>query len=555
MSISLYMKNKILGILGLVVTICSCFSSDAQIITTIAGNGSAGYSGDGGSAIAASFNMVSIAFDRTGNLYVADGSNNRVRIISTDGIVSTFAGNGIVGFMGDGGPATIAELNNPFTVFADSSGNIYFCDRSNYRVRQVNAMGVISTIAGTGVMGYSGDGGAATNAKLNPGLIDYTDAIGNKYMCDQSCVIRKIDITGTITTIAGNGTAGFSGDGGQATAAQLKTPGGIVVDGTGNLYIADMLNNRIRKVDASGVISTFAGTGTSGFMGDGGMATAARLSNPCDLAIDGSGNIYIADFNNKRIRKINTAGIITTIAGTGVMGFSGDGGPATAAQLNGAGNIALDCAGNLFIRDLGNNRIRMVELQHPPAFAAGHADSLTVCENVTTSINALLAITDSDAGQTETWSEARPPAHGTVTGAYSTTATGGTVIPAGLSYTPTTGYTGSDSFKIRISDCGFVSDSIVIYVTVVNCALGTTPRVSEGAEMLEVWPNPVNDELTIKASNCASFNISNTIGQVLLQQRLDNTDTKVNVKILPAGLYYLTLKGKSGNMVKKFVKL
>ena len=332
-------------------------------ITTIAGTGEGGFSGDGGAATAAQLKFpYGVAVDGAGNLYIADTGNHRIRKVDSTGTITTIAGTGEGGFSGDGGAATAAQLSFPYDVVVDGAGNLYIADTSNHRIRKVDSTGTITTIVGTGVGGFSGDGGAATAAQLNSPSGVALDGAGNLYIVDQSNHrIRKVDSTGTITTIAGTGLYGFSGDGGAATAAQLGFPYGVAVDGADNLYIADRSNQRIRKVDSAGTITTIAGTGEGGFSGDGGPATVAELSSPYGVAVDGAGNLYIVDWFNQRIRKVDSAGTITTIAGTDLYGFSGDGGAATAAQLDSPIGVAVDGAGNLYIADTSNHRIRKVD--------------------------------------------------------------------------------------------------------------------------------------------------------------------------------------------------
>ena len=272
--------------------------SQAQIITTVAGNGIYGYSGDGGQATAAQLDFpFGVACDVFGNLYIADSYNAAIRKVSTLGIINTIAGNGISGFSGDGGQATAAELNSIFGIYVDVIGNLYIADGGNNRIRKVNTLGIITTVVGNGTNGYSGDGGQATAAELNYPNGLTIDILGNIYIVDNSnnC-IRKISTSGIITTVAGNGTAGFSGDGGQATAAELNLySGAIAVDVVGNLFLADGANERIRKVNTAGIITTIAGNGTQGYNGDNGQATNAQLDYPWALCTDASGNLYIAD--------------------------------------------------------------------------------------------------------------------------------------------------------------------------------------------------------------------------------------------------------------------
>ncbi len=335
-------------------------SAGEWTIETVAGDGTEGFGGDGGAATAAQLgDPEGVALDAAGNLYIADHVNHVIRKVDAAGVISTVAGSGTRGFGGDGGAATAARLYDPHGVALDAAGNLYIADTDNHRIRKVDAAGVISTVAGDGTEGFGGDGGAATAAQLFYPHGVALDAAGNLYIADGgNHVIRKVDAAGVISTVAGSGTRGFGGDGGAATAARLFYPHRVALDAAGNLYIADTVNNRIRKVDAAGVISTVAGSGTRGFGGDGGAATAAQLYYPHGVALDAAGNLYIADGGNHVIRKVDAAGVISTVAGSGTRGFGGDGGAATAAQLRYPEGVALDAAGNLYIADSGNNRIR-----------------------------------------------------------------------------------------------------------------------------------------------------------------------------------------------------
>ena len=331
-------------------------------ITTVAGNGQPGYSGDGGPATAASLSgAVGVAVDAAGNLYIADTSSNRIRKVTPGGTITTVAGNGGAVYSGDGGPATAASLNWPSGLAVDAAGNLYIADNHNHRIRKATAGGTITTAAGNGQQGYSGDGGPATAASLNSPYAVAVDSAGNLYIVDSNNNrIRKVASDGTITTAAGNGQQGYSGDGGPATAASLGSPGGVAVDSAGNLYIADSSNLRIRKVTSGGTITTLAGNGAQGYSGDGGPATAASLWGPSCVAVDAAGNLYFADTWNSRIRKVALGGTITTVAGNGRMAYSGDGGPPTAAALNLPQGVAVDAASNLYISDYFNYRIRKV---------------------------------------------------------------------------------------------------------------------------------------------------------------------------------------------------
>ena len=329
-------------------------------IATVAGNGTAGYTGDGGSATAAEINIPrGVAFDSSGNLYIADEINHRIRMVTSAGTISTVAGNGTAGFTGDGGAATSAELNYPAGIAVDGSGNLFIADTSNNVIRKRTSSGTISTVAGTTGSGYAGDGGVATSAVLSTPAGVAIDASGNLYIADTgNNVIRKVASDGTITTVAGNSFGGYGGDGGPAVNATLTGPTGVVADAAGNLYIADTRNHVVRKVGKDGIINRFAGTGAGGYSGDGSPAVQAMLNYPEGLALDAAGNLYITDSLNCRIRMVTPTGMITTVAGTGKFGSSGDGGPADKALLDTPSDVALGAGGSLYIADSQNNRIR-----------------------------------------------------------------------------------------------------------------------------------------------------------------------------------------------------
>ena len=381
-------------------------SGQHEVIVTVAGSRNAGFSGDGGPAISATLDYpTSVAVDSTGNLFIADLSNNRIRKVSTGGIITTVAGNGpscrpslCGGFSGDGGPATSATMNQPHVVAVDASGNLFITDSLNNRIRKVSTSGIITTYAGSGPFGiittgpgcnpyfycttgsFSGDGGLATSATMNEPNGVVVNASGNLFIADTlNYRIRKVSPTGIVATVAGDGNRDFSGDGGPATAASMDIDyGGVAVDAAGNLYFSDTDNQRVRKVSPSGIITTVAGNGNPGFSGDGGPATSASLQGPFGIAVDATGNLFIADTSNNRIRKVSTSGIITTVAGSGNAGFSGDGGPATSASLDTPLGVTVDASGNLFISDSGNNRIREVQtvsalgaVQNAASYASG----------------------------------------------------------------------------------------------------------------------------------------------------------------------------------------
>jgi len=355
---------------------CARANGQGAIITTVAGNGNDGADGDGGPALAASLGGPGgIVVDASGNLFIAETYNDRIRKVSAaSGIITTVAGNGNDGSSGDGGLAVSALLSNPTDVAVDASGNLFIADGVIRKVSAAN--GIITTVAGGGTGVFSGDGGPATSASLGACSVT-VDASGNLFIADEfNNRIRKVSAaSGIITTVAGSGAVGyqsgsFSGDGGPATSATLNEPCGVAVDASGNLFIADGLNNRVRKVSAAdGIITTVAGNGPScanlnscggGFSGDGGPAISASLNQPSRVAVDAAGNLFISDQGNQRIRKVSATGIITTVAGNGIAGFSGDGGPATSASLSAPAGVGVDGFGNLFISDYINGRIREV---------------------------------------------------------------------------------------------------------------------------------------------------------------------------------------------------
>jgi len=337
-------------------------SADAQVkrIKTIAGTGNGNYSGDGNVASAADLNgPYFVSLDAAGNVYILDRMNFRIRkIFASSGIIVTIAGNGGLGSTGDGSLGTAAEVR-PYGMAVDLSNNVYIADAAYHKIRKVNASGIISTYAGTGIIGSTGDGGPALAARFSAPYGMATDASGNLYIADGLAnVIRKINAAGVISRFAGNDTAGFAGDGGAAVTAKIDSPYALATDRKGNVYFSDMMNNRVRKVDVAGIITTVAGTGTYGYSGDNGPAVGAELKRPAGLAVDTIGNLYIADADNDVIRMVDTFGVITTVVGNGTPGFGGDLGPVNGCNLHTPFGVAVDKYGEIYIADANNQRVR-----------------------------------------------------------------------------------------------------------------------------------------------------------------------------------------------------
>ncbi len=347
------------------LSLTGCFPGPLWRIDTYAGTGVAGFSGDSGPAAAAQFNRpTAIAYGPAGELYVADNFNSRIRMIAWDGTVTTVAGTGSNGYSGDGGPATSAKIFAPTALATDSTGNLYIADQGNQRVREVDTSGTITTIAGTGVAGFSGDGGPATSAQIDGPTGLAVDGSGSVYVSDTNNQrVRKIDSSGTITTFAGDGSGVYGGDGGPAAAAGLRYPKGLAFDKIhGDLYIADSGTSRVRKVNSTGTISTIAGNGTAGFAGNFGPATSATVGDPTALALDFDGNLTIAQTGYHVIRQVRASdGMIIPVAGTAnSFGYAGDGGNPLSAVLYFPAGIAYGTAGNLYIVDSANHRVRYV---------------------------------------------------------------------------------------------------------------------------------------------------------------------------------------------------
>ena len=351
-----------------------CLAQATQFdIKTVAGSNVQGYKGDGGAATSAQLNSpAAVALDPSGNLYIADRANNCIRKVS-GGKISTVAGicASAGAYSGDGGSATAAYLNAPTALAFDQSGNLYVADLLNHVVRRFAPGGSISTFAGAGQAGFNGDGGSATATDLNQPFGLAVDASNNVYIADsQNHCVRVVTADGNINVVAGTpAVSGYSGDGGPARQAKLNQPLGIALDNAGNLYIADAGNNVIRMVSPGGTISTIAGNHAGGFSGDGGPATSAQMNKPEAVAVDAAGAVYFSDFFNNRVRQV-VNGVVNTIAGASSSGYAGDGGPAAGARLDEPIGLLADSSGNVYLADYGNDVVRQLT-PNAPAVASG----------------------------------------------------------------------------------------------------------------------------------------------------------------------------------------
>lgn len=491
----------------LVMLIASVSFIKSQNINTCAGTGLAPWNGDNISAATANIGpAVGVFIDASNNIYIT--TQDRVRRISPSGTITTVAGSGSAGFSGDGGPATSGLLNAPSGVFVDPSGSIYIADYGNNRVRKVTS-GTITTIAGGGT---GGDGIAATTASLN-GPSDVTvDAAGNVYIAENlGRRVRKVDLSGIITTYAGTGASGNSGDGGAATAATFFSPKSIALDPSGNLYICDMGNNRIRYVSTSGTITAFSGNplGNIGFTGDGGQAAFAEFYYPQRICYK-NGSLYISDTQNQRIRKIAPSGIITTIAGTGISGFSGDGGLATLAQIAGPQGLAVDVNGNVCICDPGNMRMRLIGCNQPTLSVTSTASTLCVGQSCTLTANGATSYT---------WNP----------GAM----TGSAVV---VSPTVTTTYTLSGTY--------YACTSSTVSTQNVSMCSGIKDLLNDKA-VVRAYPNPFSDVITVEVDyDVKSIEVYDMNGRLLLKEKTYNQDKAlINTEQLSSGVYVLIATG------------
>ena len=524
----------VLGCAIMLFTLGFAHCANAQIITTIAGNGTPGLAGDGTPAIGAElYNPDGIYLDTSGNIFVADQANNCIRKINAAGIISTIAGNGTPGYSGDGGQATAALLNAPISVILDHSGNIFFAEYGNHVIRKINPLGVISTIAGTGLPGFMGDGGQATAARFNGPEGLSLDAVGNMYIADaHNQCIRKINTLGVISTIAGTGSAGYNGDGIAATTAQLNNPFGIFADGEGNIFIADQSNNRIRKVSTLGIISTIAGTGGAGFAGDTNPATAALLNDPVDVFLDGAHNGYIPDKLNGCIRKVDAGGIITTIAGTGTSGYSGDGGAPTLAELNWPTFVFVDTASKIYFTDYQNNRIReitecIVSITHQPS-----------PDTVLVGSNAIFTVTTPISFPAYQWQE--DPGTGFVNLSNVWPYSG--VFTDSLTIHSASALLNSTHYRCVVTNGSACVDTSSSAILLVHSAAATHQL---NADEFRIFPNPAHDNIIVNVPTSpveGDIELISELGDILIRQKITGYNTTINLNGLSVGMYIIKIR-------------
>jgi len=507
------MKKAILILLT--IGLASFVHGQTYYITTVAGTGSFGYAGDGVAATSTGMGSPQgMAIDADGNIYIADNNYHVIRKVNAGGIISTVAGTGGVNATGDGGPATAAQIGEPYDVEVDANGNLYIADSRNHVIRKIDTAGIITTIAGTaGVAGVSGDGGHAGAALLNSPRKLKMDGAGNLYVFDRNnWRVRKINASGVISTVAGTGlnyapsSVFFYGDGSAATTTTLVDVSGLDADAAGNLYIADAYRNQIYKMTTGGLM-----------YGHGhGVNVGSGFSGLGEIAVDDAGNLFVGAYWANRVLRIDTSGNTSVIAGTG---------PFTGAPVNDtfalldylltAFAIETDNSGNIYVGQMNEPMVRKLYfVNYAPIFTGGPAQTLSVCKNSGThDINALASVSDADTADTLTWTVVTAPAHGTLAATYSAATTGGTITPTGFTYTPTTGYSGTDLFRIRVFD-GLEADTTTVSVTVdpllpaitgaANVCLGSTTTLANTTGG-GTWSS---DDTTIAAIDAATGVVS-----------------------------------------------
>jgi len=477
-NIALSKKHDIMKKLILFLATVGSLSAAGQTyhIKTSAGTGASGASGDGGPATAANiYASRGVVADKYGNIYMTQETNHTVRKIDTSGIITTFAGSGVSGYSGDGGAATAAKLNSPIDIATDGAGNVYVADYVNKIIRKITPGGTISTFAGTpGVSGSSGDGGPATAAKLSSAIGVTCDAIGNVYIGDGTS-LRKVDTGGIISFFA---SIPFCLD--------------LTADNAGNIYSMDASSGTISRITPSGVVSTYAGTGGYGSNGNEGPATAAEFAYIGGIGADGAGNLFVSEMGSSTVRVIDTSGIVHAFVGRSYFdgvyhyfpGFSGDNGSALAAQINSPGAVAVDAKGNVYISDWNNARLRTAYFFNwAPYFVNSDTALFSVCRNSgSNDLNALLSVFDRDTADALIWSVVTGPSHGTLVLPVSDWSNGDTLVPSGASYSPATNYVGADTITVAVFD-GAEYDTIFIPIVVNNwpSSIGGTLSVCQGS--------------------------------------------------------------------------
>ncbi len=523
----------VLILCGISLVVCG------QNITTFVGGGSGGC-GFNGPATAASVSAPNgCIFDKNGNFYFANMQCHRICKVTINGIYSVIAGTGSVGFAGDNGPASTAKFNYPTDVCFDSSGNLYINDGENHRIRRIDATtGIITTIAGTGILGDSGDGGPATMAAFTGNSICF-DSKNNLYLCDGvSHKIRKINSNGIISTFAGTGIAGFGGDQGPASAALLYTPFDVVCDKNGCIYVADANNKRIRKIDTFGIITTIAGNGIGVYNGDNIPATSAQFG-PYKIAMDAIGNLFVSD-SNSRVRKIDNFGIISTLAGTGTVGYNGDNIPATSAQVSSLSGIIVDLCGQVYFSDVGNFRIRKITM--PPGLTVPtiSLNSSTSSAPPGTSITINATVSNAGSSYIIHWlNKGIEFTTTTVPSVTYTKAAGVDTITARVVSTATYG-----CYDSTTSSGWVVSEEVV--------GLFDNPSTGPRVTGTEVWPNPVNNELHFDdVADLSSYRIYSIVGVEVMHGSLQAGNNSISVGELPAGMYMVEVFGFDGKRTTK----
>jgi len=577
----------------LLFLLLNCIWLSSQTITTIAGTGVSGFSGDGGPSTAAQLSQpYAVAVDTANNLYVAEIFNQRVRKVNSAGIITTYAGTGVNGYSGDGGPATSANVSNMRGIDADTRGNIYIADYTNNRLRKIDVNGVITTLAGTGPAASTGDGGLAVNAQLNGPYAAAADTLGNVYIADMlGNRVRKINPAGIISTYAGTGSSGYNGDGIAATSANLFYPSSLYLDTAGNLYIADYGHHRIRMVNTAGIISTVAGNGTGGFSGDGGPATAAQFNLPRGVTLDRNGNMYVADRLNNRIRKINSAGTISTLAGNGTAGFAGDGGPSINAQFNNPTKVTTDQLGNLFVADYNNQRVRKIHCLYLPKVLAV-ASSTNICVGDSVKLTGSGAISFTWSGGITNGNYAKPVANTTYTLTGSTGSNCASSSSVMITVHPAPSLTlssnkvllckpslqmatltaiGATSFSWST---GEITSQIIVNPSVTTSYTATgisangcksekviTQNVSTCANLesienfdhqINIYPNPNSGIFTIQTEK-GKIEIFSSLGKKVYEGLLSHQQIATIQLQVPSGLYFVRFYGEHTQQCKKII--